>query len=480
MWRWIPAFFFLTSTVLAGETFSLDQVSDRLPSHGFQDRIEFWRAIFTEYGEKEVLIHDMDDLRLIYTVVRFEKGTDNDAGEWRRQQRLLGEKQRQLEEMLDDIRIHGPDSDRLSDGHLRVVQLLRSNGYTPSNDVISRLKSNIRNQRGIKERFRESLVRSGRYLDAIERIFERNGLPKELALLPHVESSFNYSAYSKRGAAGIWQFMPATGRRYLKINRNIDERLDPLGASEAAARLLRQNYEVLGNWPLSITAFNYGRNGMLRALRQHGPDLLDIIEHHKSRIWGFASKNFYAEFLTALEVARNYRKYFGPLELEHPLEFETVHLQRPCSVRQLTHTAKLEESILREYNPHIRTSIWKQSGVLPAGLELRIPREQRQLVLAALQTSPPAAGPARVAADGSIRYRVRPGDNRISNPHRIYPGQLLLVSAAKERPDRYQVRLGDTLIAIAKRFGISVRDLQRTNDLDNPNRIYLGQLLLIP
>jgi hypothetical protein len=91
-----------------------------------------------------------------------------------------------------------------------------------------------RSQRGIKEKFREGLIRLGQYLSRIEAIFQEHGLPAELALLPYVESSFDYDAYSKRGAAGIWQFIRGTGRRFLKLNLYVDERLDPLKSSEAA------------------------------------------------------------------------------------------------------------------------------------------------------------------------------------------------------------------------------------------------------
>ena len=90
------------------------------------------------------------------------------------------------------------------------------------------------------------------------------GLPTELAALPHVESSFNTYAYSKVGAAGMWQFMRGTGRRFLRIDAAVDERLDPYRSTEAAASFLEQNYIVLGSWPLALTAYNHGAGGMKR------------------------------------------------------------------------------------------------------------------------------------------------------------------------------------------------------------------------
>ena len=139
------------------------------------------------------------------------------------------------------------------------------------------------------------------------------GLPRELAALPHVESSFDPTAYSKVGAAGLWQFMPGTGRRFLRVNDAVDERLDPYRATEAAAQLLDYNYRLLGNWPLALTAYNHGAKACV-APRLHG-HLRH--RHHRAQYpspsFGFASRNFYVSFLAALEIDRNPEKYFGSL-----------------------------------------------------------------------------------------------------------------------------------------------------------------------
>ena len=101
--------------------------------------------------------------------------------------------------------------------------------------------------------------------------------------MPLVESSFNVRARSRYGAVGLWQFMRSTGRRYLRIGRGIDERMDPLESTRAAARLLKENYEHFGNWPLAITAYNHGRRGILRAVREVGSrDLSEIIQRYES------------------------------------------------------------------------------------------------------------------------------------------------------------------------------------------------------
>src|SRR4029453_7063103 len=98
------------------------------------------------------------------------------------------------------------------------------------------------------------------------RIFRDEGLPVELTRLPLIESCFDVEAYSKVGAAGIWQFMPATGRLYMEVSSSVDERRDPIPPPRAAARYLSRSYERLGNWPLAITSYNHGPNGMARAI----------------------------------------------------------------------------------------------------------------------------------------------------------------------------------------------------------------------
>ena len=496
---------FLPTSLLATTSFSLDQISEQFPSKGFEEEIEFWRTIFTHYGEKEVLLHDQNDLRLIYQVVTFDKGVRNDNREFRRQRTELRKRERQIQKLLDDIRRWGSASDRLTPEHHRIIQMLKPHGYTLGAAELSKLRGNIRSQRGIKGKFRESLIRSGKYLPAIEEILEQHGVPLELAFLPHVESSFDYGAYSKRGAAGIWQFIRSTGRQYMTISSYVDERLDPLTATESAAHLLKQNYQALESWPLAVTAFNHGRAGMARAKRRYGNDLGEVIEHYTSRTFGFASKNFYIEFLTAVEVARNYTHYFGPLDISEPLQLDSVVLDRPYHLDHITDVPELSEKVLREYNPQIRQPIWQGSQVLPKGLTLRLPQGTGEAVKAALKSAPTAATHILVANNGSLAYRVRYGEtlsdiaeglgtsmaslqraNNIPNANRIYPGQLLLVEGSptgaftSARPDRYRVKWGDTLEEIAGRFGISMRQLQQANQINNPHRIFLGQVLLIP
>ncbi|MEE2822445.1 MAG: LysM peptidoglycan-binding domain-containing protein [Acidobacteriota bacterium] len=501
MFRFLCLLLSLPSGLFLG-SFQLEQISDQFPLEGLEEKLEFWKAIFTHYGEGEVVFHDQNDLQLIYDVAQVGKSVPNDNVASERQKRELETRERELQTIMDDIRKWGSTSNRLTEEHKRIIRILKSHGYTPTSAELERLIRNIHSQRGIKEKFRESLIRSGKYLDSIEKILEQHNVPKELALLPHVESSFDHGAYSKRGAAGIWQFIRSTGRQYMTINSYVDERLDPLKATEAAARLLQQNYKTLGSWPLAITAFNHGRNGMARAKRLYGNDLEMIINHYTSPTFGYASKNFYIEFLAAVDVARNYNDYFGHLNIAEPIQFDSLVLDRSHHLIHITSIPDLSEEIIQEYNPQIRQPIWQKSKILPRGLTLRLPKGMRETVQMALDSATTLSTQTFVTANGSVAYRVQYGDtlsyiaknlgtsirllqqdNNISNANRIYPDQLLYVTGTTDnpsRPDQYQVRRGDTLERIATRFGISIWQLQQANHIKNPHRILRGQVLLIP
>jgi membrane-bound lytic murein transglycosylase D len=170
---------------------------------------------------------------------------------------------------------------------------------------------NIRVQQGLREKVEEGILRARPLMSQILAILRRHKVPEELAALPMVESSFNPHARSKAGAVGLWQLLRSTGSRYLNVSRHSDDRRDPIRATEAAARLLRQNYQALGSWPLAVIAYNHGRVGVVAAREAVGSDAVeDIIAGYNGRRFGFASRNFYPEFLAALEIIH-------PTILEH-------------------------------------------------------------------------------------------------------------------------------------------------------------------
>jgi len=275
-----------------------------LPSQGLENRIEFWKKVYTQYGTDDVIIHDRIHVNLIYDVAT--KG-DQDS------------KITAVQQALNEIRNNLEAPENLSTYAMQIRDAVMANGVHLTDASLADLQDNIHTQLGIKERFRDGVIRSGRYVEAFQQIFEKQGVPTEIALLPFVESSFENRALSNAGAAGIWQFTRGTGRLYLTVNRRVDERLDPGKATRAAARLLLDNYNSLGSWPLAITAYNHGRGGMLRAQSELGSsDITKVIAEYKGPQFGYASMNFYSEFLAAVDVYDNYEQFFGQLTLDSP------------------------------------------------------------------------------------------------------------------------------------------------------------------
>ena len=472
------------------------------------------------------MLHDEDDLRLIYDVVRFDQGTGRSRATSRRQSRIVRARKHRLAAAMDRLRIHGSPSNNPDEAEKKVLKALRSANRQPTSSLLRRLRHNIHAQRGIKERFRKGIIRSGLYLKKMEAIFKRHGLPTELVRLPHVESSFNYASRSRKGAAGIWQFMPRTGRAYkLRISRSIDQRRDPIAATEAAARYLKDSYRQLGNWPLAVTSYNHGQAGMARAKRRHGPDLPTIIAKYKSRSFRYASKNFYAEFLAAIEVSKNYRIHFGPLTLLEPLKYQEIYLDKSVRISDLTRVEGVPQTVLREFNPQFNNYVWSRSRILPARFKIRVPQGRAEAVQLALAKARPVGRHTALAELPPDGYRVRRGDSLTVIARRfgtsvkaiqrrndlrgtrIYAGQVLRIpglnrastsqtgstqkrsagtgqkvaSAERKRaaPSHYRVRRGDSLSLIAKRFGTSVRVIRRMNGLRG-SRIHAGQVLKLP
>ena len=198
-------------------------------------------------------------------------------------------------------------------------------------------------------------------------------MPAEIAALPHVESSFNPAAYSKVGAAGLWQFMPSTAKRFMRVDGIVDERLDPYSATEAAANLMLYNYRLLGSWPLAVTAYNHGPGGLRRAQDELGTsDIAVIVKRYQGATFGFASRNFYVAFLAALEVDRNAEKYFGPLTRLPDTENTPVELPDYIAVGTLAKAFKVDLGALKVLNPALRPPIWNGSRLVPRGYALRL------------------------------------------------------------------------------------------------------------
>ncbi len=471
-----------------------------------QPMVDFWTRIYTEVATDSGLIHDSRHLGVVYerTVVPQNLGR-------RTRERRIEKVKRRYAEILRSLaqgRRTGLDAEA------QRVLALWPEGV--SNRTLAGAARRLRFQRGQADKFRDGLIRSGRWREHIRETFMARGLPPELVALPHVESSYNPRAYSKVGAAGLWQFTRSTGRRYLTVTSAIDQRMDPHLATVAAARLTEANLEATGSWPLAITAYNHGAAGMRRAKRRVGTsDIAVIIEKYKSRTFGFASRNFYTEFLAALEIDKNPERYFGPLVYDEPEEVETVELDAYYPGASIAKALGIETGLLQQLNPSLRGPIWSGQKRIPKAYALRVPphlagRSTQELL---------ASIPSRERFDRQTRdrfHRVHRGEtlstiarrygvsertllslNNVRNRHRIRVGQRLrlpddpadrtLARAGRPVPvepawegDEYRVRRGETLDAIARRVGSTPRALAKANGIRNAHRIYVGQVLKVP
>lgn len=480
---------------------SSSAAADALPRPaGLEPNVRFWSRIYSEVGGDGGLIHDNENLDVVYEAIRFPEGLSRRNRE-RRHEAAKSRIRTALKALGRGKRTN------LTQEEARILALWPKG---TSSATFARATRRIRFQLGQAEKFRAGLIRQGAWKAYIEQVLAEHGVPKDLVALPHVESSYNPHAYSRVGAAGMWQFTRSTGRRYLRIDTVIDERLDPHRATVAAARLLRDNYESLGAWPLAITAYNHGTGGMRRAVRKLGTrDIAVISKKYKGRTFGFASRNFYPSFLAAREIDANPARYFGPLRRDHPVVVETLEMPHYYDASSLARALGIGVDRLREFNPALRPSVWNGSKYVPRGFELRIPQGSAAGGLqVALQRIP--ASERRSKQHRDRLYKVRSGDslsliasrynvsvgqlvahNNLRSQHKIRAGQVLVLpddaSSAMSYAKRwtmpadgtYTVRRGDSLGRIAKGFGIPEADLLAFNELPNRNVISVGQKIRV-
>lgn len=353
-------------------------------------RVAFWKEIYSKYTTRQGVLHDPDQPQQIYDVIDFAAVGESS----RARARLVNQRKAKVAERF--LRLSRVKSEK----ELRDVDDRRFFGYAyngPPDELFrasskkllettrSRLKAlgnkrRIRFQLGQKDKFVLGIYYSGRYLREMEKKFREERLPIELTRLPFVESSFNIQARSRVGASGIWQFMPRTAKSGMMVNRDVDERNDPLTATMGAARLLRSNYEQLRSWPLALTAYNHGAAGIARAVKKTGSrDLSVIIEKYESRRFGFASSNFYACFLAALDVERNAQALLGDVKWSTVFEGAEVDVLTPLEWRDLVRFYDGESALAELQNPHLMKRVRSGKTKIPKRTFVRVPLSRREL-----------------------------------------------------------------------------------------------------
>jgi membrane-bound lytic murein transglycosylase D len=415
---------------------------------GLKTQVKFWKDIFATYSTREVVIHDTEHLNRVYEVIDFRPLADGGLSDAEiaafAKIKVEREKER-VRAIL--VRLHqlGPDPSELTEEERKIWALFRD-VKEPSVFLAAAAEDRIRAQAGLRDRFAAGVEVSRRYLPVMEAIFRREGLPEELTRLPLVESCFNVHAYSKVGAAGIWQFMRGTGRLYMQVDNAVDERRDPITSTEAAAQHLKRNYEVLGTWPLAITAYNHGRAGMARAVSQVGTtDIVEIIRRYNGPSFKFASRNFYAEFLAALEVEHHFSEYFGELSASPALRADTVLVPDYVSFQTLARVTNTDPETLAELNPALSREVVGGKLYVPRGYRARVPE-----------------GGAEVF---EMRYASLPAHQKFSRQRTVSV--------------THRVKRGQTLVSIAKQYGVTIAAIQRRNKL-RTGHVRVGQSLVIP
>ncbi|NOZ61214.1 MAG: transglycosylase SLT domain-containing protein [Calditrichaeota bacterium] len=451
--------------------------------------IRFWTSIYTLYDSDQIVIHDSENLSIIYEVIDLDDAFPEEAvtekAKWNYADSVK-DRYCQILKKLASADTLNPDTLHARERY--VYNLFHEN---PTPETFLRAIDNIRGQQGLRDQFREGLIRSGRYAEHINRIFREFDLPLELAALPFVESLFHVKSYSKVGAAGIWQFTRRTGRRFLKINYTVDERFDPISATVAAAKLLKENYEKLGNWPLAITAYNHGVHGMEKAVKKVGArDIGEIIQKYNSRSFKFASKNFYAEFLAALEVSRNYRIYFGEINFEPPMRYVEYRLPSNSYFKHISRILKLPEDVIREFNPSLKKRTLQSQRRIPRGYKLKIPyREDAQYGVAwslisghekyALNEGTNSQTPQLAASEKStaVKRAERESSQKNSVKESLRSFALPKKAEASENSSYDFVKVGsnETLGHFADWLKISTRELRRINGLSFGEPIRMDQ-----
>ncbi|MCI0414213.1 transglycosylase SLT domain-containing protein [bacterium] len=425
----------------------------------YESNVRFWMKVYGEWEEDKMIIHDARNMDVVFEVVDVP-----DENEILRTAASVGlrAKVEKIKRILQELH-NNPNAKSSSKDHQDIYELYK---HIHETNKFRNASENVRIQQGIKERFELGLERMTIYLDEIKKVFRLEGLPEELSYLPLVESSFNNQAVSKTRAAGIWQFMPGTARLYMKVNNDLDERYDPMVATRGAARYLKRSHGMFGSWPLNLMSYNHGQQGVMNAVRTMGTsDFMTIINGYSGRYFGFASRNFYAEFLAACKVMHDSKKYFNDVDYGKPLRRDTIRLAKPLWVTTILNHSSISREELRVHNPALQSSVMYGKRPIPTGYDLHFPAGRYENVPDLITQLRTHEKPGQKKAPTLLAESKTPSTSKASTKSIV----------AKKT---YVVRKGDTLYSISRKFSTSIELLRKINGL-NHNNIHPGQRLFV-
>lgn len=290
----------------------------------------------------------------------------------------------------------------------------------------------------IRERFSLWLVRSGKYLELMKDILKEKDVPEDIVFLSLIESGFSPNAYSPAQAAGYWQFIASTAKRYgLEIDWWRDERRDPVKSTVAAANYLKDLYGMFGSWNLAMAAYNAGEGKILKALnRTKSDDYWSLLKTNQIKS---ETKDYVPKFIAASMIANSPETFgFDNLEYHPPMNYDLVTVDSPVDLEVIAECAETTEAVIKELNPELRR--W----CTPPDVReytLRIPEGKKDIFLENISDLPE-----------SERFSV----------------------------DTYTTRKGDTFRTISKKTGIPVEVILDMNDMEKIMPLKAGTEIYLP
>ncbi len=362
-----------------------------------------------------------------------------------------------------------------------------------------------------RNKFSNWLARSEKYIPFMKNLLKENGLPEDLVYMSLIESGFNPYAYSRSKASGPWQFIYLTGKKYgLKVNWWVDERRDPEKSTIAAAKYLKDLYDMFECWYLAAAGYNAGENKIANAMKRYRTE--DFWELTKYRYLKKETKDYVPQMIAAALIAKDPEKYgFTNIEYEEPLQYEKVKVPglTPLSLISKACEVSLEE--IKDLNPELRR------GVTPpeeSDYEIKIPYGSKEKFIKNFETLQPLAkfqfkthtvkkGETLPKIARLYRVEVEPivEINRLDGSSRIHRGMTLLIPLSKDEEVKppvvaqkkrngnnlqrnseeiiYTIKKGDTLWSIANEMGVNIGALSRWNNLHPDQKIVPGDKLKI-
>jgi membrane-bound lytic murein transglycosylase D len=347
-------------------------------------RVDFWIDIFSRYDFNELVVYDTKyhiiyevlDVADILSLNKFSEKVKNELIDARVLKTI-----KKYRKFFKSIHENYQNKKKTEPSFLKILSKFEK--IKEKNKFLNAGRpGRIKTQRGHKSNFKKALYYSGKYISKMEKIFEKENIPKELTRIPFIESFFNPNAVSRKYASGIWQFMESTGKQFLKVHKDYDERNDPIFSTKAAAKMLKKNYKYLGSWPLAVTAYNYGRYGIKKALKHSKTKTLDeLINKYNGRRFGHDSKNFYAEFLASLYLEKNYYKYFDNIVFAKSDDYKMVKLMKKMNINTLETILDIDKYSIKYYNPSLSINVVKGKASIPKGSRIKIPIDKFEKLL---------------------------------------------------------------------------------------------------